>query len=256
MHNSVKFIAHDSVPLVNVPVETHEHAKFSRPYAAVRNFFSSSSEEAASPEGFLVESFPPNSSLGAHFHDVDQFQVFFPSEGAWYQRSSIVRTMVHYADAYTTYGPFGSGADDLSFYTLRAQPAKVSAHMPGSRDKLVEGGLRRNMHTEVPEPDGVESPTGAGRPLFLGENDAMGAFLIRAEPQGTVPCPSSAGTGGQYYVVLSGSIRWGDLDLGPESVGWVDADAPSPSLQVVGDSIAEVLVLQFPIARVRALASV
>jgi hypothetical protein len=249
MKSAVTFMEHDSQALTNFPVSTDEHGTFSRDYASFRGYigeFGRLEKPTPTPQAMLVESFPADSTLGAHFHDVDQFQLFFPSEGAWYQRTPIEHTMVHYADAYTTYGPFGSGASDLSFYTLRPEHALVSGPMPGSRDLLVSGGPRRNLHVDVPEID-AGPPEGAScRSLFSKHADRLDVFHVRGRVGTALPCPPSVGTGGQYYVVLGGSVRWGAVTLGMKSLGWVGPEAARPSLTVEGDRPAEVLVLQFP----------
>src|SRR5215467_525480 len=62
------------------------------------------------PEGFMLK-FRPGAGLPAHFHDVNQFQVFFGSPGATFGRHAIPELMVHYAAAGTLYGPFAAGAE-------------------------------------------------------------------------------------------------------------------------------------------------
>ena len=106
---------------------------------------------------------PPGYLGRAHFHEVDQFQVFFGGAGATYQRHEVPWAMLHYADAYTTYGPFQAGGSTLRFFTLRARPTLGTHYMPESRDKLVRRG-RRTLHLalepEAPPPpgEGVRGP--------------------------------------------------------------------------------------------------
>src|SRR4051794_15043347 len=88
------------------------------------------------PQAFLV-AMPPNNTGRAHFHASDQFQVFFPAEpGSVFQRTPMEKVFVHYADAYTVYGPFSSGQGGLEFFTLRAHGSDVTAYMPESREQL------------------------------------------------------------------------------------------------------------------------
>ena len=56
--------------------------------------------------------------------------------------------MLHYADAYTTYGPFGTGEAPLQLFTLRRQASEITGFMPKDRDKLVRRG-RRNLHVDL-----------------------------------------------------------------------------------------------------------
>jgi hypothetical protein len=111
-------------------------------HAMGREYFGRSEEVRAGPRGFLVERTPTESTVPAHFHSTDQFQVFFPSAGAWYQRQRIETPLLHYADAYLVYGPFGSGSEPLCFFTLCPVASTITGYMPGARDKLIRRGRR------------------------------------------------------------------------------------------------------------------
>lgn len=101
---------------------------------------------AGGPEAYLVE-LAPNMTTGTHFHEVDQWQVFFPSDGASYQRQDIDSIMLHYTDAFTPYGPFSSGGrDSLQFFTLRAKGSSMHAPMPEERAQLVSRDADRRRH--------------------------------------------------------------------------------------------------------------
>src|ERR1700745_2484084 len=132
---------------------------------------------AGEPEGFLIE-FPAHSRTGAHFHSCDQFQVFFPAAGAWYRSRPIERLVVHYVDAYTTYGPFGTGAEPMAFYTLRARPSTITGFMPTARDRWVAGGKRRNITADVE----LMAPLATGRAvhtrdIIAAHDDGLAASL-------------------------------------------------------------------------------
>src|ERR1700738_3467863 len=58
---------------------------------------------------------------GPHFHPVDQYQVFVHGGGHLGKRA-IGEITVHYADAYTPYGPMVAGDQGMSVYTIRATP--------------------------------------------------------------------------------------------------------------------------------------
>ena len=57
--------------------------------------------------------------------------------------------MIHYADAYSTYGPFSSGDGELDYFTLRAVGDPVTAYMPGSRH-LRAPSRGRHFHHVLP----------------------------------------------------------------------------------------------------------
>jgi hypothetical protein len=94
----------------------------------VRNYFGGLGKAAAGPQAYLT-GVPAGGTVGAHFHDVSQFQIFFPNTGGWFGRQRINTYLVHYADAYTSYGPFGTNGEYLTFWTLRPRPATTTAFM-------------------------------------------------------------------------------------------------------------------------------
>src|SRR5690348_13727511 len=67
---------------------------------------------------------PPRTEVASQWHPVHQFQLYVGTAGTWYKRRDINGFLLHYADSYGTYGPFGSrGPGRLSFYVLRANPS-------------------------------------------------------------------------------------------------------------------------------------
>lgn len=216
------------------------------PFAS-KTILGSPTEELPGPQAFLVEA-PDHSRTGAHFHPVDQFQVFFPSEGTWYQREELGSVTVHYADAYATYGPFGSGEGGFDFYTLRARSTIVNAFMPGSRDKLVRKG-RRNLHVELGNLLGHQLAAGAHEThaVFAPEADGLAAYLLAGGPDAVVVAPESVARGGEgtYFCVLTGSVVGDGADHGARALAW-RGPGVTPDVLHAGDAGFEVLVLQFP----------
>lgn len=208
-----------------------------------RTYFASDAE-GVGPEAYLVE-VPSPSETAAHFHDVDQFQVFFGGNGAWYQRHDIGNFTLHYSDAYTTYGPFGCrGAEPLRYFTLRQFAARLAGFPPG--DRPTRAGRRRNIEADVPA--GVAVPEGRidERTVIAEEPDGLAAELLSAGPktQFTVPSPDQENAGA-YCCVLGGSVRVGDSTYGPQSLAWLEPHLPSPAF-VAGGSGVQLLRLQFP----------
>jgi hypothetical protein len=218
-------------------------------YATLREFFGRSDELLPGPQGFLVEVVPPHTSVGAHFHSTDQFQVFFPSEGAWYQRHPIDDVLVHYTDAYTTYGPFGSGAIPMCFYTLRPVASTVTGYMPGSRDRLPYRGQR---NTTVDVRSHLRQPRSAGEShietLIEPHDDGLAAYLLTAGPSAVASPPSPpARSAGQYLALLTGRIRHNDEWLVERSLGWSWPTSQPAQLEADPDSGFELLILQLPV---------
>ena len=82
------------------------------------------------PKGFVGEVY--NGTLRAHFHPVDQFQILLGEEGSFYQRQPVPKFMLHYADAFATYGTemFLALIRRFAFFTLREIPSTGLYYMP------------------------------------------------------------------------------------------------------------------------------
>jgi hypothetical protein len=223
-------------------------------HVVVHHFFGAASPEperahtADGPEAFLVEVDEPTFHERAHFHDVDQFQVFFGVPGAYFGRTPVSRLMFQYADAYSTYGPFGSPDPGLRFYTLRPGPSSIRAYMPDDRDKLVRRGRRQqivDVDAELDRPIDRPSVT-----QVLGGDAADPSAAVAAIPAGTaVDVPAPVTSQGQYCCVLEGCVEVDGDRFGLGSLGWRPPAAPGAeptSLRSAAGSRARVLVVQFP----------
>lgn len=211
---------------------------------ATRDLFGRADADLPGPQAFLVE-VPRRGTTAAHFHTVDQFQLFFPSTGSWYQRHDVDSLMLHYVDAYVTYGPFGSRDHAFDFYTLRAQSSVDVAFMPRERQKLLRRG-RRNEHISLKDKLGtvVDPKSHQIRPVLGPHNDGLAAYLLVAGANASVVPPLSRPNGGQYYCLLSGSIVMAGARYDARSVAWHDGDT-APNLHAA-DGGFEMLLLQFP----------
>jgi hypothetical protein len=215
----------------------------------VRDYFGSTMEKVVGPQAFLIETYPPNSETGAHFHSTDQFQIFFPAPGAYYQRTEIRTPLLHYSDAYTTYGPFGTGEAPMSMYTLRRQASTITGYMPKDRDKLVRRGWR-NVHADLGLALEAQTTPGSSSvsTLIEPQEDGLAAYLITAgsgTAAAALPEDHDRATA-QYLYVLEGQLVVGDRVFGPRSLGWRTLDTPMPALASPEDSGFSLLVLQFP----------
>lgn len=202
------------------------------------------------PQAFLVE-MNAGENIVPHFHEVDQFQVFVAgSGGLGRQAAPSAQMMVHYADHHTGYGPIVAGPHGYSYFTLRARsdPGAHYLHKPGYREKLKPSPkrhgtadltlstepvlmLRREMAVEklMPELDGA---------------DGLGAALIRMGPGMSHTGPDPEATGGQYCLVLNGSLELPSGSYGKWSAVFVPA-TDAPLAMTAGPKGLETLFLQF-----------
>ncbi|HMG44292.1 MAG TPA: hypothetical protein VK611_23360 [Acidimicrobiales bacterium] len=239
----MSFVALDAAPVQRVtgPMGAADNPASDR---VVHDFFGEARTRQPGPQGFLVD-FEGETTVGAHFHPVDQFQVFFGGPGSWYQRHPIDELMVHYADAYTTYGPFGTEGGLLRFFTLRPDHSTLTAYMPGSRDKLLRKG-RRNVHVSLTEQAGrCPAPGDAAVHTALADGDGLSVHLVTLGPEARIALPTASTPRGEYRCVVSGAIVVDDTPYGPRSLGWYERDEAPATVESGPDGLA-LLVLRFP----------
>jgi hypothetical protein len=239
----VRFVSVDQVESVRSKVQSNENIAFpTGEYFASRTFFGDATSLCEGPQAFLVDS-PRESRTGAHFHTVAQFQIFFPTDGTWYQNNPLDSILVQYADAYTAYGPFGSAAP-MSFFTLRARSSVGILFMPGARERLRPGRRRQWKQSLDTFLDG-ELAAGESKQWVVHEreSDGLAAYLLRAGPGSTITSLAASTTGGEYSCVLRGSVIWDGDVFGPMALGWRETSDEPVTFET--ETGADFLVLQF-----------
>lgn len=207
----------------------------------------SGTDPALSPTMFLVEQ-PPNVSLRAHFHAQNQFQLFVRGSGRI--GSHALRPLtVHYAGAYTGYGPLVAGPEGIAYFTIRAVFETGAFFMPEARGRMIRGPKRQL--TSEPAPPADESSLTALKnvqiqDLIPPQADDIAARRLRLPPGTSVTATEAKGSAGQYAVVSAGSLVYGGRELCLWESLFVSGDeAPVPL--VTGDRGAEVVLLRLPL---------
>lgn len=198
------------------------------------------------PQGFLVDQ-PPGSVTPPHFHEVNQFQVFVAGSGRFGKKDA-GPVMVHYAGGHTPYGPIAAGPDGVSYFTLRAAWDPGAKYMPHSRGLLKPVPRRHRLMPRVLPRDRtvrVELRDGAVDSVHGPEADGLAVFIVATPPNGAIACPSPESGGGQYHVVIGGSLLRSDGEMPVLSCYFVTPDEPAFMARGGADGL-EMLVLQFP----------
>jgi hypothetical protein len=196
------------------------------------------------PTVFLVEQ-PPDYSVPPHFHRQNEFQVVVQGAGSM-GRHPIRPITVHYAGAYTGYGPRASGADGLFYFPLRPAFDAGPLYVDGNRDQLLRGPKRQLHSTPYAPlaPDGLAQILGLETFELIPEQ-ADGIFcrryLIPAGAEARTPSPADGG--GQFVMVITGSIRLDDTELTRWETLHVAPEEPSIAIRA-GAQGAEVLLMQ------------
>jgi hypothetical protein len=155
--------------------------------------------------------------------------------------------MVHYTDAYATYGPFRSGPHDRLLYaTLRAEHSSYGGVMPGARDELAYRGAR-NISRDV-EDWALDVAPAAGavhREVLPGEEDGLACVLTLAAAGAEFCVERSRPSAGRYHCVLDGAVLSGGAAYPARTIGWVDVSEGASTL-LAGQEGCSLLTLDFP----------
>ncbi|MCX4745041.1 hypothetical protein OG455_05795 [Kitasatospora sp. NBC_01287] len=202
------------------------------------DYFGGAAPVGGGPQAYLVEQH--DYVLRPHFHPVDQFQVLLGATGSLFGRRPIGALEVHYADAFTVYGPLAGGSPPLRYFTLRAEPTLTTSFMPESR-ALLPPHAGRSLHA------GIDlARTDDGEALLADDRDGLRVGRRSAGPGAELSVPA-AGPGGQFLYVAAGAVSVAGVegDHGPESIGW-QAPGDGPAILTAGAEGAELLVLRYP----------
>ena len=195
------------------------------------------------PQGFLVSQ-PPGSVTPPHFHETNQFQVFVGGSGRLGKLPTDPVT-VQFAGGHTPYGPIAAGDRGIQYFTLRQSWDPGAKYMPAMRSRLVRGRQRQRLAPRVERPatalkvlDSCTVET-----LLEFEADGLGAELVRLGPG--LRCVRPCGGGGQYQVVIAGSLVHGGEELSRLSCRFATAGECECEMEAGPRGLA-LLALQFP----------
>ena len=184
-------------------------------------------EGLSAPQAFLVEQ-GANEVVLPHFHEQNQFQVVVRGGGS-VGRSAVAPITVHYAGAYTGYGPISSG-DDM-------QPGPKKHYQSAALESMPDGDLAKlaRPQTQAINSD-PEGPT---------------VEVLRVPPQQRLTAAGPVRGGGQFFFVTGGSLLANGVEYPKWSCLWVSS-SDSAFEVVAGTSGVEVLLLEFPQTEYRA----
>ena len=196
--------------------------------------------DAVFPMAFLVEQ-DPGEVANAHFHQADQFQVVVAGEGTL-GRHAVRPVSVHFAGAYTAYGPIHAGAAGLAYFTLRNGFDPGARYMLRGENRVALRSVPARRHREA-----VAGPLDLGdSEVLLGpESDGMAAWHYRVAPDQSVLGPATDNGRGQYWLVVEGSVQRDGVALGPLSCAFVYPDE-APFVATGERTGATLLAMQFP----------
>lgn len=201
----------------------------------------SGEDPVLSPTVFLVEQ-PPNATLNTHFHGENQFQVVVQGSGT-IGPHPLQTVTVHYAGAYTGYGPIVAGDQGLAYLTLRPV---FEAGSKKTVEEMVRGPKRHMTsarHDEL-DPAALKELTAVeSRELIPLQGDGIAASVLRMPPGAGARGLDPATGGGQFFVVFGGSLEYQGQRLTRWESLFLSADERPLEIHAGADGL-ELLCLQ------------
>ena len=180
-------------------------------------WMNSGDDPQLSPTIFLIDQ-PPSMALPAHFHHNNQFQLFVEGGGRIGARK-LTPVTVHYAGAYTAYGPLVAGDAGLKYLTIRTV-LEAGGVMVSKSDGLWPEGPRRHATSEaLPPVSALELRSNSEvltKDLFSPQDDGLAAKSIMVPPRQRIDAPQRTAGEGVFLVVLSGAL----IHAGEELKEW------------------------------------
>jgi hypothetical protein len=100
------------------------------------------------PDAYIIEQ-GPGVFGPPHFHRADEFQLMLLGSGS-FGRQAVAPYVVHYAGAYTPYGPIDPGPEGIGYLTLRTLYDPGARNMPEHREQLHAAKRRPRAHVRRP----------------------------------------------------------------------------------------------------------
>lgn len=202
--------------------------------------------DGPSPQAFLVEQ-DPDTTIITHYHQQNQFQVVVGGDGTL-GRHAVAPLLVHYAGAFTGYGPIVSGAHGLQYLTFRANNDPGAQFLPEARERLVRGPKAHFSSEPISTLDSAARrtlPQVQCEDILPLANDGLAVRLYRLPPGAAEKALAPSTGHGQYLVVVAGSMVVDQRALqAPENV-FLSSEEAAFTMQA-GPEGLEVLLLQFP----------
>lgn len=184
---------------------------------------------AVYPMAFLVEQ-DPDAVVGAHYHQADQFQVIVGGTGRL-GTHDVAAGSVHFAGAWSAYGPLTADSRGLHYFTLRNGWDPGARYMAFAENRTTLRSLPRRHREMVGE---IES-----------SSDGLCAQRYAVAPGDVMTGPDPSSGAGQFWLVLAGSMQCDGVALSPRSCVFVYPD-DAPFSATAGDGGLELLLLQYP----------
>jgi hypothetical protein len=191
-----------------------------------------------SPTVFLIEQ-PAGASLATHFHLQNEFQVVVEGGGTL-GRHTLDAPAVHYAGAYTGYGPLVAGPAGLKYFTIRAVFDTGALFMPQARERLVRGPKR---HAELLLDEKASRPF---ERLLDDAGDALTVSRVVLDGGQRHAVSADPSSDGLFVFVLSGAVRSAERTVSRWECVYCAPGEDALEFEGMPGEAADLLLMQMP----------
>lgn len=199
------------------------------------------------PQCFRVEQ-PPGSVVEPHFHVADEFQLIALGGGRL-GRHGLAELDIHYAGAYTPYGPIVADAEDgVVYFTLRPRRDPGALFLPAEREKLkpaIKRFFMAEQDTGAVEPTALAALESPSLVAAYGPDVTSAAAWRATLGAGQRLTPPKPGGDGYFIIVTGGGWVYQGEILPQWSCGFA-AQGETPPELLAGPNGLDAVIMQFP----------
>lgn len=223
----------------------HEHDNGLQYYR--HDYFVKHDDLERCPQSYLIKQLP-NITNPMHFHTQNQFQVFISGSGR-FGRHTIAPYVVHYAGAYTGYGPIVAGVQGLDYLTLRSSRDLGAKFLPAQRT-LLKKGPKHHYTSEALLADDCGILEQLEQTTFTwahhDTSTQLGIGVLKMPPGAQFEVPVAEQSAGVFLVVMQGSVDLNGEPLRHHENAFIPS-AGTPNTLLTGLQAVQILVLQMPL---------
>jgi len=199
------------------------------------------------PQSYLIRQLP-NITNPLHFHTQNQFQVFIEGSGS-FGRHEVLPYMVHYAGAYTGYGPIIAGDEGLQYLTLRSSRDLGAKFLPAQMEFFKKGPKHHfTSPSIIPEEQTALNEITHEDLSWIHQdkhsNLGVGVLKIPSNQEYIVQIPDRVA--GLFFVIMQGCVKANDALLRRNENLYIPGNIKTYRIQA-GKESAQILWLQMPL---------
>ena len=223
----------------------HEHDNGLKYYRY--DYFDIHDDLEACPQSYLIKQLP-NITNPLHFHSQNQFQVFIEGSGS-FGRHEVLPYVVHYAGAYTGYGPIIAGDEGLQYLTLRSSRDLGAKFLPAQMEFFKKGPKHHYTSPSIiAEEQTVLNEITQEDLTWIHQDEhshlGVGVLKIPRHQEYLVQVPEHIA--GLFFVIMQGCVLANDSLLMKNENLYIPGDITTYRVQT-GEESVQILWLQMPL---------